>query len=129
MQHVIIIQHYKDDDDDGEDEDEETKKKKLCKLSRMWGQEHQQHQQHAGLVLLGCVLLRLQLSYVAAIQLQSCIDGFVVHKDKIIRTEDSLKLGAVYLSEYEVGSRIDCIKWCCQTDNCDVFVFEDRVYV
>ncbi|XP_058793242.1 uncharacterized protein LOC131665389 [Phymastichus coffea] len=62
----------------------------------------------------------------AEIRAQSCVDGFVVHRDKIIRTTDSLRLGAEYLSNYEVGSKLECAKWCCDTERCDVFVYEER---
>lgn len=59
--------------------------------------------------------------------LQTCIDGFVVHRDKIIRTQDSRDMGAKYLTEFDVESRIECMKWCCETEHCDVFIFEEKV--
>ncbi|OXU25300.1 hypothetical protein TSAR_005310 [Trichomalopsis sarcophagae] len=58
--------------------------------------------------------------------LQTCIDGFVVHRDKIIRTQDSRDMGAKYLTEFDVESRIECMKWCCETEHCDVFIFEEK---
>lgn len=59
--------------------------------------------------------------------LQACYDGFVIHKDKIIRTQDSQQMGAKYLTEIDVNSESDCIRFCCVTDQCDVFVFEEKV--
>lgn len=58
---------------------------------------------------------------------QLCIDSFDVHKDKIIRTQDSLSLGAKYIMEAEVDGRQDCLKLCCKSDECDVFIFEEKV--
>ncbi|KAJ8667569.1 hypothetical protein QAD02_009232 [Eretmocerus hayati] len=58
--------------------------------------------------------------------LQSCLDGFEVHRDKIIRTEDSIDMGAKFLGEIDVDSRIGCQKWCCESKHCDVFVFEEK---
>ena len=61
--------------------------------------------------------------------IQTCVDGFVVHKDKIIRTQDSKEMGAKYLTEIDVETRLDCMKACCETDQCDVFIFEEKVRV
>ncbi|CAH2016407.1 unnamed protein product [Acanthoscelides obtectus] len=60
------------------------------------------------------------------IDLQTCIDNFNVHRDKIIRTQDSQNMGAKYLNEIDLGSREECLRLCCETDNCDVFVFEEK---
>lgn len=60
---------------------------------------------------------------------QICLDSFAVHTDKIIRTQDSLALGAKYLMEAEVDNRQDCLKLCCKTNECDVFVFEEKVFI
>ncbi|XP_044588489.1 uncharacterized protein LOC123267734 [Cotesia glomerata] len=57
---------------------------------------------------------------------QICLDSFAVHTDKIIRTQDSLALGAKYLMEAELDNRQDCLKLCCKTNECDVFVFEEK---
>ena len=59
--------------------------------------------------------------------LQSCIDAFVVHRDKIIRTKDSEDMGAKYLTEFDVETRFDCMRLCCETTHCDVFIFEEKV--
>lgn len=63
----------------------------------------------------------------ADIDLQTCINNFDVHKDKIIRTQDSRDMGAKYLNEIDLGSREECLRLCCETENCDVFVFEEKV--
>lgn len=61
------------------------------------------------------------------IDLQTCIDNFDIHKDKIIRTQDSRAMGAKYLNEIDLDSRVECLKLCCETENCDVFVYEEKV--
>lgn len=65
----------------------------------------------------------------AEIDLQTCIDNFNVHRDKIIRTQDSQSMGAKYLNEIDLGSREECLRLCCETEDCDVFVFEEKVSV
>ncbi|XP_034947266.1 uncharacterized protein [Chelonus insularis] len=59
-------------------------------------------------------------------ELQMCISSFSVHSDKIIRTQDSLMLGAKYIMEAELDNREDCLKLCCKTKECDVFIFEEK---
>ncbi|XP_066584507.1 uncharacterized protein [Prorops nasuta] len=55
-----------------------------------------------------------------------CLESFDVHKDKIIRTQDSRELGAKFLNHIDVESRRDCLKFCCETDGCDVFIYEEK---
>ena len=45
----------------------------------------------------------------------------------IIRTEESRTMGAKFLDHADLGSREECLHLCCETDNCDVFVFEEKV--
>lgn len=59
---------------------------------------------------------------------QMCMDNFYVNTDIIIRTQDSRKLGAKYLNDMDVDSRYDCKRFCCETELCDVFVYEEKVY-
>lgn len=59
--------------------------------------------------------------------LQTCLDNFDVHQDKIIRTQDSRQMGAKYINERDVLSRDECLRLCCETESCDVFVFEEKV--
>ncbi|XP_052739646.1 uncharacterized protein LOC112043658 [Bicyclus anynana] len=56
----------------------------------------------------------------------ACAARFDVQRDKIIRTEESRDMGARYLSELDVGARDECLRLCCETDACDVFVFEEK---
>lgn len=63
------------------------------------------------------------------INLQVCLDNFNIKLDEIIRTQDSQQLGAKYLNEVDLGSREECLRLCCETDECDVFVFEEKVGV
>lgn len=60
------------------------------------------------------------------VEMQTCVDSFVIHRDKIIRTLDSQEMGAKYLTEIDVNSENECIKFCCVTDQCDVFIFEEK---
>lgn len=60
------------------------------------------------------------------VELETCVDSFVIHRDKIIRTLDSQEMGAKYLTEIDVNSENECIKFCCVTDQCDVFIFEEK---
>ncbi|XP_076222455.1 uncharacterized protein LOC116429393 isoform X2 [Nomia melanderi] len=55
-----------------------------------------------------------------------CLDTFDIHKDKIIRTHESREMGAKYLNEDDVESREECLKFCCDTEGCDVFIFEEK---
>ncbi|GBP53598.1 hypothetical protein EVAR_79813_1 [Eumeta japonica] len=57
----------------------------------------------------------------------TCARRFDVQPDKIIRTEESQDMGARYLSELDVGARDECLRLCCETDQCDVFVYEEKV--
>lgn len=74
-----------------------------------------------GLTICGRITKR------ADIDLQTCISNFDIHKDKIIRTQDSRDMGAKYLNEIDLGSREECLRLCCETEDCDVFVFEEKV--
>lgn len=57
----------------------------------------------------------------------TCAPRFEVQRDKIIRTEESRAMGARYLSELDVGTRQECLHLCCETDACDVFVYDEKV--
>lgn len=52
---------------------------------------------------------------------------FDVHHDMIIRTEESRTMGAKFLDYADLGSREECLRLCCETDGCDVFVAEEKV--
>lgn len=56
----------------------------------------------------------------------ACPTRFDVQRDKIIRTEESQEMGAHYISELDVGARDECLRLCCETDRCDVFVYEEK---
>ncbi|KZC13521.1 Low-density lipoprotein receptor-related protein 11 [Dufourea novaeangliae] len=57
---------------------------------------------------------------------QMCLDSFDIHRDKIIRTHESREMGAKYLNEGDVDSKEECLKFCCGTEGCDVFIFEEK---
>jgi hypothetical protein len=63
------------------------------------------------------------------LDLQTCVDNFDIHRDKIIRTQDSRAMGAKYINEIDLGSREECLRLCCETNTCDVFVFEEKVSI
>lgn len=52
---------------------------------------------------------------------------FDVKLDMIIRTEESRAMGAKFLDHADLGSREECLRLCCETEDCDVFVFEEKV--
>ncbi|XP_050423901.1 uncharacterized protein LOC126835389 isoform X2 [Adelges cooleyi] len=56
----------------------------------------------------------------------NCADRFDMHNDKIIRTKDSIKLGAKFIDVVEQRNRFECLDVCCRTSRCDVFVFEEK---
>lgn len=58
----------------------------------------------------------------------ACASRFDVQREKIIRTEESREMGARYLSELDVGGRHECLRLCCETDSCDVFIYEEKVW-
>ncbi|XP_013187280.1 uncharacterized protein LOC106132418 isoform X2 [Amyelois transitella] len=70
--------------------------------------------------LVGAVAVARELDPAA------CSARFDVQRDKIIRTEESRDMGARYLSELDVGTREECLRLCCETDTCDVFVYEEK---
>lgn len=53
-------------------------------------------------------------------------DRFDIHRDTIIQTEDSRKMGANFLYHLDLNNHEECLRVCCETDKCDVFVFEDK---
>jgi len=61
------------------------------------------------------------------LDLQTCVDNFDIHTDKIIRTQDSRAKGAKYINEIDLSTREECLRFCCETSTCDVFVFEEKV--
>ncbi|KAI5744201.1 hypothetical protein M8J76_000074 [Diaphorina citri] len=75
------------------------------------------------------VLLCLKFSLVQSQQYagEYCGNSFAIYENKIIRTEDSKKLGAKYLTSQDVTSRLECLKLCCVTHKCDVFIFEEKI--
>lgn len=60
---------------------------------------------------------------------QLCLESFDIHSDKIIKTQDSIAMGAAYLTSLNADSRSDCLRYCCETDRCDVFIFEEKVLI
>ncbi|XP_032592411.1 low-density lipoprotein receptor-related protein 11 isoform X2 [Drosophila grimshawi] len=58
--------------------------------------------------------------------LESCIGHFDVHKNTIIRTGESQAIGGKYLQGLELDTLEECERLCCETDACDVYIFERK---
>ncbi|XP_065291080.1 uncharacterized protein [Dermacentor albipictus] len=58
--------------------------------------------------------------------MRDALENFQVNENRIIRTEDSRRMGARYLNETELSSNRDCILWCWETTSCNVAVFEEK---
>lgn len=52
---------------------------------------------------------------------------FDAKNDMIIKTQESRQLGAKFLDSADSISKVECLHLCCETDSCDVFVFEEKV--
>ena len=59
--------------------------------------------------------------------IESIVDKFQINKNSIIRTHDSRALGAKYLNESDLSSNEDCLRWCWNTSNCNMAVYEEKV--
>ncbi|KAG1685292.1 hypothetical protein GQR58_009136 [Nymphon striatum] len=57
---------------------------------------------------------------------EKCYHSFQVNRSTIIRTQDSKSEGAKYLDEADKSSHEECLKWCCETVNCTVAVYEEK---
>ncbi|EDW52499.1 uncharacterized protein LOC6612059 [Drosophila sechellia] len=58
--------------------------------------------------------------------LEVCIGHFDVHKNTIIRTGESQAIGGKYLQGIELDTIEECERLCCETDACDVYIFERK---
>ncbi|GAB6021624.1 hypothetical protein CHUAL_004209 [Chamberlinius hualienensis] len=57
---------------------------------------------------------------------RTCVLRYQLKAETIIRTQDSRALGAKYINETELPTQEDCLLWCCQTDACNVAIFEKK---
>ncbi|CAO1334389.1 unnamed protein product [Diamesa serratosioi] len=56
-----------------------------------------------------------------------CMERFDIHTSTIIRTEESRTMGAKFLDDVDnIASNERCLKLCCETNECDVFIFEEK---
>ncbi|KAL1447632.1 hypothetical protein MTO96_028442 [Rhipicephalus appendiculatus] len=62
----------------------------------------------------------------ASAAMRDALESFQVNENRIIRTEDSRRMGARYLNETELSSNRDCTLWCWETTSCNVAVFEEK---
>uniref|UniRef100_W8B238 Low-density lipoprotein receptor-related protein 11 n=1 Tax=Ceratitis capitata TaxID=7213 RepID=W8B238_CERCA len=58
--------------------------------------------------------------------LELCLSKYEIHKNTIIRTGESQTLGGKYLQGLELDTAEECQRLCCETESCDVYVFEDK---
>ncbi|XP_073826715.1 uncharacterized protein [Musca autumnalis] len=58
--------------------------------------------------------------------LQVCLGQFDVHKNTIIRTGESQAIGGKYLQGLELDTMEECQRLCCETESCDVYIFESK---
>lgn len=56
-------------------------------------------------------------------------EHFDTRSSTIIRTEESRAMGAKFINDDDVSSAAACMKLCCDTSECDVFVFEEKVNI
>lgn len=54
------------------------------------------------------------------------IGQFDVHKNTIIRTGESQAIGGKYLQGIELETMEECQRLCCETESCDVYIFESK---
>uniref|UniRef100_A0A336MHF2 CSON000530 protein n=1 Tax=Culicoides sonorensis TaxID=179676 RepID=A0A336MHF2_CULSO len=62
-----------------------------------------------------------------AMDIELCIDRFDIHSNKIIRTDESINMGAKFIADVELMSHDQCLRLCCETEGCNVFVYEEKV--
>lgn len=55
------------------------------------------------------------------------LDRFDIHANKIIRTDESINMGAKFIADVELMSHDQCLRLCCETEGCNVFVYEEKV--
>ena len=55
-----------------------------------------------------------------------CEGHFQVETNTIIRTEDSINMGGVFLNETQVLSLSRCLHYCCSYPLCNTAVFDER---
>ncbi|CRL02853.1 CLUMA_CG015859, isoform A [Clunio marinus] len=55
-----------------------------------------------------------------------CTERFDIHSSTIIRTEESKLMGAKFLNDEDVATADTCLKMCCETSECDVFIYEEK---
>lgn len=55
-----------------------------------------------------------------------CLDNFEVNEKLIIRMNDSIDLGAVFLNATELDTFKFCLKYCCETPLCNTAVWDQK---
>lgn len=90
----------------------------------------------SGMLVLNqiCVIWKLQLNFCSnffdkLIILVPFAGNFDIKHDIIIRSEDSIQMGAKFLTITELNSQAECAQLCCRTANCDVFVYQQKVNI
>uniref|UniRef100_A0A1A9UMI6 MANSC domain-containing protein n=1 Tax=Glossina austeni TaxID=7395 RepID=A0A1A9UMI6_GLOAU len=58
--------------------------------------------------------------------LELCLGQFDIHQNTIIRTGESQAIGGKYLQGLELDTIEECQRLCCETESCDVYIFENK---
>lgn len=75
----------------------------------------------------GTVVVQEKLPPMAKLNQDCGFTGqFEIHQNTIIRTGESQAIGGKYLQGIELRTPQDCQRLCCQTENCDVYIFETK---
>lgn len=58
-----------------------------------------------------------------------CLPNYEISEASIIRTKDSVDLGARFINETDLGvnGKEECLRLCCKTPYCNVAVFQEKV--
>ena len=59
----------------------------------------------------------------------SILNSFNIKPNTIIKTEESFAFGAKYLNGTEMSSNRDCLEWCWHYIDCNLAVYEEKVWL
>lgn len=56
-----------------------------------------------------------------------CLANFEISPNTIIKYSESEKKGAIFLTENEIPSYEGCLRFCCESDYCNLAVWDKKV--
>ena len=56
-----------------------------------------------------------------------CLANFEISPNTIIKYSESEKKGAYFLNEKEIPTYEECLRYCCETDDCNLAVWDKKV--